>query len=461
VSLLLALAFQLAAFLPVIAQDCPEEPGETPCTLADGSVVRGYLRRPGAVNVYRFEVAAPATTALVVLSELPADYDLYLTDEAGQVIAQSVNDGVYPEVVHPELPAAGSYFVHVFVDSTRPFVASAPYRLQLALRVPSSGSGSGGAPRPPAAAAPAAPEQPTATPVPTATPAPPPAPTATATAVPQTGPRPLGHAWDGQGLRLIAREIRCPASYLPVKVEYVLLNRTEHTLNFEVPAALFYIELNTGQRLVGTGRPITFDGLKPDHQQTFSIDFGPSDSCGRWTGFLRDARANSVTLGVSGFNQRYLPGEVTWREPVNDGSRVPAYSGVALRLGQLAEGDGLSVAASEIRCPASYLPMRVTLIVLNRTTSPLSFNTPSGAFYLETSTGVRITGGNEGTSPNITSLAPGNQTEISVELGRSGSCGEWEMLLRDNRATYIQVGVIDLHRQRLPGEQRWRQAVQH
>src|SRR4051794_27462289 len=86
---------------PALAQvdGCPE-PNDAPdvaCTLMDGAVVQSRLEQPADRDVYRI-VVEPGTDQIAVdLSELPADYDLYLTDSNNQLLGESVQEGTAPE----------------------------------------------------------------------------------------------------------------------------------------------------------------------------------------------------------------------------------------------------------------------------------------------------------------------------------------------------------------------------
>jgi hypothetical protein len=120
------------------AQDCAEpfDRPETACVLVDGASAQGYLRARGARNVYRVDVPAAGVTIEADLSDLPADYDLYLTDSSGTGLASSVSEGILPERIRFPTTTEGTYFLFVVVDPERPFMASVPYRLTLTLSAP-------------------------------------------------------------------------------------------------------------------------------------------------------------------------------------------------------------------------------------------------------------------------------------------------------------------------------------
>src|SRR5205823_754739 len=91
---------------------------------------------PDATNAYIFVVGDSSSHVVAGLTDLPADYDLYLVDESGAVLAQSVQDGSTPEVIDAELPP-GRYLLYVHVDQSLVADPDNPYRVQLSLGPPS------------------------------------------------------------------------------------------------------------------------------------------------------------------------------------------------------------------------------------------------------------------------------------------------------------------------------------
>ena len=76
------------------ADACPE-PNDDPasaCSLANEAAVQSFIEQPGDLDVYRVDVACPGRIQLD-LTDLPADYDLYLADASGGVIGQSAHEG--------------------------------------------------------------------------------------------------------------------------------------------------------------------------------------------------------------------------------------------------------------------------------------------------------------------------------------------------------------------------------
>ena len=105
------------------------DPTATYCRLAGDSTVGGYLQAAGATNAYQVMLSDP-TRLMVSLTDLPADYDLYLVDGTGAIIGQSVNEGSTPESIDQVL-APGTYIVYVHVDPARDFAPDDPYQLTL------------------------------------------------------------------------------------------------------------------------------------------------------------------------------------------------------------------------------------------------------------------------------------------------------------------------------------------
>lgn len=105
---------------------------ETACLLLNGASLQGALSTPGSMRVYRFFVQPPEATVQLDLTELPADYDLYLVDQGNAVVAASVQEETSPETVQATLPA-GEYYAYVPVDPGRTAEPDLPFTLSLAV----------------------------------------------------------------------------------------------------------------------------------------------------------------------------------------------------------------------------------------------------------------------------------------------------------------------------------------
>ena len=109
---------------------------DTECRLIEGGTLRNTLAGPGAASVCGLDVREPGTRVQLDLIDLPADYDLYLVDEAGNVVDQSVHEGTTPESLDLTLASAGAFFVYVVADPGRNVAATAPYTLRFSLTAP-------------------------------------------------------------------------------------------------------------------------------------------------------------------------------------------------------------------------------------------------------------------------------------------------------------------------------------
>ena len=135
-ALMLALG-GLAEPRPIRADACaePNDAPESACPLADGVSLLGEIGDQRDVDVYRFELAAPGAVR-VELTNLPADYDLYLVDLEGELLGSSVQEQTAPEALELSLPSAGQYLIYVTVDPARSYDPNASYQLQLSTIAP-------------------------------------------------------------------------------------------------------------------------------------------------------------------------------------------------------------------------------------------------------------------------------------------------------------------------------------
>ena len=137
---------------------------DAPCALSDGSVIGGYIGAQGGRNYFWFGVPVRDMHVSIRLTDLPADYDLYLfSDQAadpGQPIISSVTPGLDPEVIDAVLHDVGTYVVEVVDDPSIPNSPDVPYTLAFGLASP------------PAVPTPEPTPEPTPQPTPTPVPAP-------------------------------------------------------------------------------------------------------------------------------------------------------------------------------------------------------------------------------------------------------------------------------------------------
>jgi hypothetical protein len=137
----------LATDLPVCVGPAPDP--ATACPLRPDVPVAGFLVEPGQSDTYRLNVLDPSTDVIADLTNLPADYDLFLVDDAGAVRAESMQEGTSPEHVEQPLPT-GTYYLYVHVDPARAADPDQPYKLLLTEQAPPASADSGGATPPPA-----------------------------------------------------------------------------------------------------------------------------------------------------------------------------------------------------------------------------------------------------------------------------------------------------------------------
>ena len=132
--ILVALVLTASAF----ADDeptCPDahDSVETACQVDSGTTLQDYLAQPGTRNDYQIETADPNTRVQIDLTDLPADYDLYLFDDARDLVAQSVSEDLTPESIDTVVADPGTYFVVVAVDQSVQPAPDQPYTLAIIL----------------------------------------------------------------------------------------------------------------------------------------------------------------------------------------------------------------------------------------------------------------------------------------------------------------------------------------
>jgi len=128
----------------VLADVCLTQIGDpSGCPLSNGMAVNGYVEAAGQTNTYRFDVGASSMEVTADLTQLPADYDLYLADAQGNMIDSSVQEGLTPEHIDDVL-GPGSYYLFVHSDPGRPFDPDNPYILRLSLAAPATATAGDG-----------------------------------------------------------------------------------------------------------------------------------------------------------------------------------------------------------------------------------------------------------------------------------------------------------------------------
>ncbi len=95
-----------------------------------GTAYFGYMDSAGDVDFYRFTVAAAGRQIAVSLTQLPADYDLYLADPARLIVATSRYGGAANEYVYWTALTPGTYYVYV-VGFNHAYEPLLPYRVMI------------------------------------------------------------------------------------------------------------------------------------------------------------------------------------------------------------------------------------------------------------------------------------------------------------------------------------------
>jgi hypothetical protein len=121
------------------AQPCETyEVPDMPCPLSDGAVVGGYIRVLGGRNYFWFGVNTPDTHVSIRLTDLAADYDLYLfsgqTADPNLPIVRSVTPDTEPEAIDAVLHDVGTYVIEVVDDPSILNAPDVPYTLSFALQ---------------------------------------------------------------------------------------------------------------------------------------------------------------------------------------------------------------------------------------------------------------------------------------------------------------------------------------
>jgi hypothetical protein len=130
---------ETTALTPILPANCmdPNVDLSTPCMLTDGASVLGFITSAGDTNTYRLDIGQSEAEAIVQLTDLPADYDLYLADNTGALLGASAQEGTAPETIDLSL-TGGTYYVYVHSDPAREVAQDLPYRLSLIVNTPAT-----------------------------------------------------------------------------------------------------------------------------------------------------------------------------------------------------------------------------------------------------------------------------------------------------------------------------------
>jgi hypothetical protein len=101
-----------------------------PCAAGDSLAAQAAIQNPGDTISVDINVPSSGLHLTADLVNLPADYDLYLADNTGAIVGQSVEEGLTPEHIDADL-AGGSYYLYVHSDPGRPVDPADPFHLQV------------------------------------------------------------------------------------------------------------------------------------------------------------------------------------------------------------------------------------------------------------------------------------------------------------------------------------------
>jgi hypothetical protein len=101
-----------------------------PCAAGDGISVSGAIQNSGDTLTLDLFVPSAGVHVAADLSDLPADYDMYLSEASGNVLAASAHEGLTPEHIDADLPG-GTYYLYVHSDPGRAVDPFDPFQLQV------------------------------------------------------------------------------------------------------------------------------------------------------------------------------------------------------------------------------------------------------------------------------------------------------------------------------------------
>jgi hypothetical protein len=136
-----------ASLPPMVNLIClgPNASPQDACMVADGTTTDGFIDAPGTNSVYAFQVNMPLAQVHVDLTDLPADYDLYLVDGSAEVVGQSAQEGTAPEAIDAVL-TPGPFLLYVHSDPGRAVDPDNPFVLHLDVQAAAADSTTAGGP---------------------------------------------------------------------------------------------------------------------------------------------------------------------------------------------------------------------------------------------------------------------------------------------------------------------------
>ena len=102
------------------------------CTHGDSLYAMAVIEDPGDVVTFGLTVPPSGLQVTADLMDLPADYDLYLADDSGTILGQSIEEGLTSEHISVAVNG-GTYFLYVNSDPGRLVDARSRFRLQVSV----------------------------------------------------------------------------------------------------------------------------------------------------------------------------------------------------------------------------------------------------------------------------------------------------------------------------------------
>ncbi|MBV9325379.1 MAG: hypothetical protein JO352_16525 [Chloroflexi bacterium] len=104
----------------------------TACAAGDTLAAQAAIQNSGDTVSVDVNVPPAGAHLTADLVNLPADYDLYLSDASGTVVDESMQEGTTPEHMDDDLPA-GTYYLYVHSDPGRSVDPQDPFRLEVSV----------------------------------------------------------------------------------------------------------------------------------------------------------------------------------------------------------------------------------------------------------------------------------------------------------------------------------------
>jgi hypothetical protein len=101
-----------------------------PCAPGDNFSAQAAIQQSGDTISLEVDVPDHGLHLTADLLDLPADYDLYLADSSGSLMAESVQEGTTPEHVDADL-SGGTSYLYIHSDAGRTVDPQDPFLMQV------------------------------------------------------------------------------------------------------------------------------------------------------------------------------------------------------------------------------------------------------------------------------------------------------------------------------------------